>query len=387
MSAVARSAANRYDVAFYMPEAGPLLTDNPVPPAGGAETQIVLLAGALAQTGLRVCICTCDLPGATIASTFRGVDVLIRPPYRGGRGFVFAIREAFTLARAVRLPADVIVTRVAGPHVGIVGLVTKVRRRRFVFSAANVSDFLRTARSRRTRDWLLYRLGLILADAIVVQTEEQARLCRSEFHRPALVVRSIATAAGAVFANPRAFLWVGRIVPYKRPLEFLKLARASPEAEFWMIAVPQGGEDVLGRQVLAGAIELRNLKLLEPRPREKLLELYPEVVAVVNTSEFEGMPNVSLEGWAYGVPTLSLSYDPDDVIERHGLGVCAEGSMGDLVDAARRCWESRKARGFAEQCLAYLRSHHSADAVISEWLAVLDFAPNEHDRVEKASLV
>jgi hypothetical protein len=44
----------RYDVAFYAPAMGPLLTDVGDSAAGGAETQVDLLARALARHGARV---------------------------------------------------------------------------------------------------------------------------------------------------------------------------------------------------------------------------------------------------------------------------------------------------------------------------------------------
>ena len=44
-------------------------------------------------------------------------------------------------------------------------------------------------------------------------------------------------------------------------------------------------------------------------------------VAAVNTSEFEGMPNVLLEAWSRGVPALVLHYDPGGVVRAHRLGL------------------------------------------------------------------
>ena len=56
----------RYDVAFYVPSIGPLLTSAATAPTGGAETQIFLLARALARRGSRICLLVFDLPGIAI---------------------------------------------------------------------------------------------------------------------------------------------------------------------------------------------------------------------------------------------------------------------------------------------------------------------------------
>ena len=61
-------------------------------------------------------------------------------------------------------------------------------------------------------------------------------------------------------------------------------------------------------------------------------------MAIVNTSVFEGMPNATLEGWVRGIPALTLSYDPDGLVELRGLGVFARDSWEDFVGGARRLW-------------------------------------------------
>jgi len=95
-------------------------------------------------------------------------------------------------------------------------------------------------------------------------------------------------------------------------------------------------------------------------------------VAVVNTSDFEGMPNVFLEGWTRGVPALALSHDPDGTIQRHRLGAFANGSPEKLVDLARRLWEQRSAQGvLAERCRRYIAERHSADVVAAQWQEAL----------------
>jgi len=48
---------------------------------------------------------------------------------------------------------------------------------------------------------------------------------------------------------------------------------------------------------------------------------------VINTSNFEGFPNIFLEAWATGVPVISLNVDPGNVIKKRRLGICCEGSL------------------------------------------------------------
>jgi hypothetical protein len=93
----------------------------------------------------------------------------------------------------------------------------------------------------------------------------------------------------------------------------------------------------------------------------------------VSTSEQEGLPNVFLEGWSRGVPVLTLSFDPDGMVARHGLGSCAGGDAGRFHDEARRLWRDRDDQAeLAERCIAYVRAEHGEDVVADRWLQTVE---------------
>ena len=231
-------------------------------------------------------------------------------------------------------------------------------------------------RSWTRKRWIVgsFELAVKLADTVVVQTPEQAELCRRSFARNPKVIKSIAEPAPEQHSPPEAFLWIGSLIAYKRPLAFVELARSLPEARFWMVGVPQAGLD--GSELAAALTEatnaLPNVELLAPRPRGRLGPLIDRAVAIVSTSRTEGMPNVFLEGWSRGVPALALAHDPDGVLEREGVGSFARGSHDRMVSLARILWESRADR--AEQtarCRAYVAREHSAERIADQWAEAL----------------
>jgi glycosyltransferase involved in cell wall biosynthesis len=366
----------KYDVAFYMPWIGPLLAAQPGLTAGGAETQVFLLARELVRRGLRVCLLAFDVPGATVPRSIEGIDVRVRPPYTGGQPLLEKLREVARIGGALAdADADAVVTRALGPHVGLVAIFARLRKKRFVYASASPMDFEFERCTPKARNRLLFRIGIRLADAVVVQTEEQAELCRRRFRRTPRLVRSVAEVVAPTGREPEAFLWIGRIVGWKRPLEFVELARSVPEATFKLVAAPAFFEP--GAPELFAALEravrdVPNLELLPPHSRAELMELVDGAVAVVSTSEFEGMPNVFLEAWARGVPTIAFEHDPDGIVERERLGGVAAGSRKTLVDVARELWSSRGDRGaLSERCRRYVAEHHSARVVAAEWESIL----------------
>jgi glycosyltransferase involved in cell wall biosynthesis len=364
---------HRYDAGFYAPSLAWRLAGKA--DTGGAETQLMLITRALAARGYDICVVAFEVPGLDIPASDGGVDVVLRPTHFGGRGIVGRLREAAAAWSAVgRIDAGLVVTRCAGFWVGLVGLRSKLSGRRFVYSSASLLDFQAGYGLTKRRDRMLFRLGVRLADEIVVQTEEQARLCERRFGRTSILIKSVSEPEEPSIGSGEAFVWTGRIEDNKRPSDFVALARSLPQARFWMIAPkPKKARDLpLWELIEREAAALPNLELFPPVPRRELIDLLGRAVAVVSTSEFEGMPNVFLEAWSRGVPALALNHDPDGVIGRHGLGAAAEGSAERLVEQARALWDSRNDRQEASsRCRAYVEANHSPTVISGEWARAL----------------
>ncbi len=362
------------DVLFYIPWASPLLAEGGPSAAGGAETQVLLLARELARRGYAVgIVANADRP---LRAQVDGVDVIEQPLPRTRlpliRTLIFYV-QMLSLLRAN--PARVLVQRAACIHTFLVAVAARLLQRKFVYASAGVHDFApeRWEPPRRLIRWA-FETGFRLADQVVVQTGEQVQLCRAYFGREPELIKSIAEPARAQASPPEAFLWMGALTRYKQPLALVELAQALPEVRFWMITyprtVPEQHElfDMLSR----AAENLSNLDLLPPRSRAELGPLIERAVAVVNTSATEGMPNVFLEGWSRGVPALALHHDPDGVLERERLGGFARGSFDRMICLARTQWERREDRlEQRSRCRAYVASEHSLQHVADRWVEVL----------------
>jgi len=222
----------------------------------------------------------------------------------------------------------------------------------------------------------LFKLGVRLADAIVVQTDEQVGMCVNTFEKRPTRIFSISEPAEVAPADRGAFLWAARLVNSKQPLELLEIAAANPDLEFMMVGVPAAdAPEGFADEVMRRGEALPNVAMLQPRPRAELMKLVENATAVVNTSLHEGMPNTFLEGWSRGIPAISLHHDPDGVIEREGLGLFAHDDPEQFAQAARRIRDDAELRAqLSQRCREYIAHTHSPEAVGAQWAKVLGFS-------------
>jgi glycosyltransferase involved in cell wall biosynthesis len=77
--------------------------------------------------------------------------------------------------------------------------------------------------------------------------------------------------------------------------------------------------------------------------------------ALISTSPMEGFPNIFIEAWAFGIPVLSLYFDPGDVICREELGEVAGGDLNKLASALDLV---RNTDAFASKSKKYIEHKH-----------------------------
>jgi glycosyltransferase involved in cell wall biosynthesis len=363
-----------HDVVIFAPRAFRYYEREGTPGGGGAERQMFLLAHRLAERGLKVAHFVYEVADPVIRDD--APVTLVQAPhpkeYLSKAALAARLREVWTgLSRA---DAAVQVIRGWNGTLGVAGAWTRLHGRRLVFSGANISDFTDgAAHGRRDPRKYLFSAGIRMTDAVVVQTDEQVELAQRRFPYivPPRQINSFAEPGPAPEGPGEAFLWVSRIVDYKRPMLYLDLAEAVPEARFWMIPIQSTDEgwsfDETMAEIRRRADALPNLEILAQRPHAELQEVVGRAIAIVNTSEYEGVPNTWLEGWARGIPALTFSFDPDDRIARNGIGISGAGSWDEFVAGARRLWERRADRGgLTPAAHDYARVVHG-DAVADAW--------------------
>ena len=173
-----------------------------------------------------------------------------------------------------------------------------------------------------------------------------------------------------IAANEKLVVAVGRLVPQKRPLEFLEQARlvapARPEMRFVWV-----GDGMLADEWDARVRELGLGSVVQRLPWQR--EVAPLLFAadvLLHVAEFEGLPLAILEAMSAALPCAIAEhllaempfFAPGDV-----LSVTADGSWAQaLDDDARLAASGARLRGMAEARFSFATMASSYEALYRE---------------------
>ncbi len=361
-------------VCFVAPYLWPVFSRDPgIQVVGGAEVQQAILARLFAAHGHRVSIITHDygqpdgvcIDGVTVRKTFRpeaGVPVL--------RFLHPRLSSTWRVMREV--DADLYYQRSSAMWTGVVAEFCRRHGKRALYAGASDRDFMRGQEQIvYARDRWLYRRGLARVDAIVAQNAHQVRSCRDYHGRDAVLIPSAyVRPEDSALKSEELILWVGTIHQYKRPEMLLEMARRLPRRRFVMIGGPSVGGDRFQpgyfEQVRAQAAALPNVEFTGFLPLAQVEKWFDRARVLVSTSVYEGMPNVFLQAWTRGIPTVAtvdVGVEANRVIAGVEEGVAQlEGLLGDA-----KAWTlaSRKSKEYFEET-------HSSDAVMAQYARLFD---------------
>lgn len=355
-------------ICFVAPNAFPILSgDKTTPLIGGAELQQVIVARALAERGYPVSMICRDfgqrdkveIDGVRILKAFR-LDAGV-PVVRFFWPRLTSIWRCLSNANA-----DIYYQRTAGMLTGVVAAFCRRAGKKSIFAAAGNPDLEPgTSRIKHGRDRWIYEYGLRNVDRILVQNEEQERLCRLNFGRDATCVPNCYPFVRDRLTNAgRSVLWVSTIRGLKRPELFLDLAEALPQYRFRMIGGPGRDEQPLFDSTRMRAESIANVEFFGFMPYSEVDDYFDDAAVFVNTSESEGFPNTFLQAWARGVPTVSFI---DSGARAAGQAVGRQvDSIGTMAQQVAK-WlsdESERSR-VGRICRKYVDDNHSPARVLA----------------------
>jgi len=358
-------------ICFVAPQAWPALSADPhIGEVGGAEVQQSMLARLFAVSGYRVSMICLDY-GQPDRALVDGVTVhKVYRPDEGVPVLRFLHPRLTAMWRALReVDADVYYSRTAGMLAGVVAEFCRRHGRRSIYAGASDKDFVPGAggQIRYARDRWLFRRGVALADRIVAQNELQRSTCHATYGRDAVVIPSCyqpLTSGGGATASRDRVLWIANVRAGKRPELFLELAARLPHRRFVMVGAPS--DAALFERTRQAAERLGNVELTGFLPLAEVERRFETARVLVNTSDYEGMPNTFLQAWAHGVPTLA-TVDAGTPVHRQFRDAEAGAREIEALFADPARW-----RQASERCREHFARNHSGSETLARYGRLLE---------------
>jgi glycosyltransferase involved in cell wall biosynthesis len=352
-------------ICFVAPHAWPVLSrDASIQVVGGAEVQMSILARLFAASGYRVSMICLDF-GQEDNAVVDGI--VVRRLFSMGEGipvFRFLHPRLTTMWRRLsEVDADIYYYRSAAMWLGVLAEFCSRHGKRAIYAGASDKDFVpgQGGQIRYARDRWLYRRGLARVDAIVAQNAAQRADCKRHYNRDAVVIPSCYEPPERKACQEKGLvLWVGTIHAGKRPELLLDLAERLPRQRFAMIGGP-GADRAYFEAVRARAARLSNGEFTGFLPLAQVEPWFDRARVLVNTSVYEGMPNVFLQAWARGVPTIATV---DVGVPSHRVASDVGGLSREvrLLLENPSLWESA-----SRACRKYFERNHSSAQVLARY--------------------
>ena len=350
---------------------------------GGTETQIRILAEYLAKGG------PCDVHLLVEDSGQQPVEVIhgvtlhkVEQPGRG-LGLAGARRKAVSarnlLDKAVQVNADVYVQQCSGVETALTARAARRAKAGFVYMMASDSEVVPPWSSGGGLTEHSFRWGLRRADVITVQHGEQLASVARVFGRSAIEMPNVFEFSDAAYESEgivrSGALWVGRARRLKGPHHFLELARRMPQSQFTLVALPTETEPDFAREIEAQAATLPNVEFYPGLDPKELVSIYRRRAVLVNTSDYEGLPNTFIEAAANGLALASLRVDPGGMFAQERAGVAADGDIDKLTQLLSELLTDEVGRTrWAERAREFLKSRHNLHEVGPRFVQLLEAA-------------
>jgi len=342
---------------------------------GGAEVQLKLLSKKLSDKGFNVSIVTAQSNHETSYETIDGIKIIRAVAFDTTRSnFEHIFRFVTSLWNALRsADSEIYISRGSWQDAGVIALFCILRRRKYLLGfSSDVDVDLESLNKRNFFGGFLFRLAVKTADCIIAQTSHQQTLCRTNFKKSSIVIKSIYPMTERISKKPLTpiVFWVGRLHrEIKRPDLFIELAKLLPNAKFQMAGA--GIDEAYYRIFRVAVDSVPNLDYVGAIPYHRIAQYFADASIFVSTSPREGFPNTFLEAWGNGIPVVSLDVDPDEIICEYRLGFHS-GTFNQMVQDVKLLLEDEKLREeLGQNGRHYVEREHNIEAIADKYVQML----------------
>lgn len=200
----------------------------------------------------------------------------------------------------------------------------------------NFRDLVRRFFFRRLRHY--HNKGLV---GFITQTVAQTSLLRSYNINPIIQVYNFHPLPLEVNLNSRVrfmnrrIIWIGSVRPVKNFELFLQIVRtfAGQDVDFYMVG--RFDDSAYSAKLRNEASRYHNLNCYGELENNDVNQILKDCTLLINTSYSEGFSNTFIQAWMRGIPVISFSSDPDELISKNNVGFCAQGDFASLINSIR----------------------------------------------------
>jgi len=272
--------------------------------------------------------------------------------------------------------SDIFIASTAGEFLGyLVFIVRYLKRKKILFRVGHDWDVDGTRSQQNNHIGFLYRYALTRFHRIIVQNIKQKNILWDRYKLDSEVIKNGFPIDKRFNPKSRKYiLWVGRVVPFKRPEIFLKLAVAVPEKSFLMIL---SGEKKMKDQLKAESKYIKNLEIKDAIGFFEISRFFNEAECLVNTSSAEGFPNTFIQSGMSRIPILSFNVNPDNILTKYNIGFDCRENFLKAKNFLRKL-DHLKFSELGENNFKYVVSHHNlSDKVIRYKKVIHEMFRNE----------
>ena len=220
---------------------------------------------------------------------------------------------------------DVIIQGCASINSGFFALISKILKIPFIYMAANDIDSDDRYKYRlNIQEQIGFRYGLKHCDGIICQNIYQYDQFKKQFpHKKIEIIRNpyqFSKAHNNNCNNKRNYIaWIGVFQKQKNLSTLFQLASSNKHYQFCIAGI-EGKLDQETKDSLLKLKKLDNVQFIGYLGRDKILLFLSKAIALLNTSDYEGLPNTFLESLSVGTPILSINSNPNNMLSEHKLG-------------------------------------------------------------------
>jgi glycosyltransferase involved in cell wall biosynthesis len=348
---------------------------------GGAEVQTDILATSMAEAGWEVIYVTTSVSEVARSNKYK----LIHAPATK-KGFKRVLSE---------INADIYYQRGRKELTEWVGEFCKETGKFFVFATSMDIDCFRHKFLYRHNGSVIEKFkqaivaginrnldnkslwGMQQATLILAQTNYQKDSLRANLGLESHVfynVHDLTDCKEKANNDYPVVLWLANLKEWKQPEVFLRLVADMKESKCKFV-MAGGIKSQKYKRLIDFTLNTNgNFEFLGPVSFEKSNELFTRADVFVNTSiAQEGFPNTFIQSWLQGVPTISLLFDPDNLINKEQLGIVANGNYTRLKEAILVLLQDTSLRKqYGKNARKFAASTFSRKAGISRFIELLN---------------